>query len=239
MKCYKFHTNEIIVTHDVQHYMINVLRLENGHPIMIFSNINCILIGFLKTSSLLVSIKVINKIIYKVKPKIILVQSIINNDKLEKVIQNASVMNVNELFLLHSHKSKHIMYCFMNSKILRFNKIVQASSIQNHRPDLLKIKSKIMMSDLKDICNHFSGLKVFGEINSTNRLSMLLNDYIISYYGFLVIIGPEGGFNKEEKNKLITFGVLPVCLGKYVLRTEYASLVALSIYNDWYMYKIL
>ena len=44
-------------------------------------------------------------------------------------------------------------------------------------------------------------------------------------------IGPEGGFNEQEEQMLISQGAIPVSMGPRVLRTETAGLAALSIVN--------
>ena len=44
-----------------------------------------------------------------------------------------------------------------------------------------------------------------------------------------VFIGPEGGFEQEEINLALERGVLPVSLGKRILRTETAGLAILSV----------
>ena len=44
-----------------------------------------------------------------------------------------------------------------------------------------------------------------------------------------ILIGPEGGFEKEEIELAVQHGAVPVSLGKRILRTETAGLTALSI----------
>src|SRR5690606_4362615 len=44
----------------------------------------------------------------------------------------------------------------------------------------------------------------------------------------LLIVGPEGGFAEEEAREAVAAGCLPVILGRRILRTETAALVALS-----------
>jgi 16S rRNA (uracil1498-N3)-methyltransferase len=46
---------------------------------------------------------------------------------------------------------------------------------------------------------------------------------------FLVIIGPEGGFDKDEIAQALPAGVLSVSLGKRVLRVDTAAAAVLSI----------
>ena len=44
-----------------------------------------------------------------------------------------------------------------------------------------------------------------------------------------VFIGPEGGFAEEEIEKAMQEGILPITLGKRILRTETAGITVLSI----------
>ena len=48
-----------------------------------------------------------------------------------------------------------------------------------------------------------------------------------------VFIGPEGGFEPDEVEAAKAAGILPVSLGKRILRTETAALVVLS----WLIYR--
>lgn len=49
-----------------------------------------------------------------------------------------------------------------------------------------------------------------------------------SFKSLLVLIGPEGGFTKEEIDRATEAGISPVSLGKRILRTETAGMAALS-----------
>ena len=44
-----------------------------------------------------------------------------------------------------------------------------------------------------------------------------------------IIVGPEGGFSKEEAEKIIDAGIKSVTLGNRILRTETAGFVAASL----------
>jgi 16S rRNA (uracil1498-N3)-methyltransferase len=44
-----------------------------------------------------------------------------------------------------------------------------------------------------------------------------------------VFIGPEGGFDPEEVQTAIAHGMLPITLGRRILRTETAGMTVLSI----------
>jgi 16S rRNA (uracil1498-N3)-methyltransferase len=46
------------------------------------------------------------------------------------------------------------------------------------------------------------------------------------------MVGPEGGFSEKEMDLALRSGFVPVNFGKRILRTETASIVALSIMQN-------
>ena len=49
-----------------------------------------------------------------------------------------------------------------------------------------------------------------------------------------ILIGPEGGIEREEIDQLQSFGFVPVTLGRRILRTETAGLAAVSAFMSLY-----
>jgi len=76
-----------------------------------------------------------------------------------------------------------------------------------------------------------SGLRLIPwEEETTTRISTVLRDPAWSgMKGFILVIGPEGGFSAEEIELARRAGFLSVSLGKRVLRVETASLALLAI----------
>jgi len=76
-----------------------------------------------------------------------------------------------------------------------------------------------------------SGLRLIPwEEETTTGISAVLRDPAWSRMkGFILVIGPEGGFSAEEIELARRAGFLSVSLGKRVLRVETASLALLAI----------
>ena len=54
------------------------------------------------------------------------------------------------------------------------------------------------------------------------------------YDTLMIVVGPEGGFTLKEEETLINNGFISTSLGKRVLRTETAGMVAISMINyEW------
>jgi 16S rRNA (uracil1498-N3)-methyltransferase len=50
----------------------------------------------------------------------------------------------------------------------------------------------------------------------------------------MIVIGPEGGFSKEEANEAVDNGFTSVRLGQRILRAETAAVAALAIVQSWW-----
>ncbi len=70
---------------------------------------------------------------------------------------------------------------------------------------------------------------IFTDLNTTNKK---INLKKITAYPTCVIIGPEGDFSEEERQKILKFkGVQPIKINENILRSETAVISALSIIN--------
>ena len=72
---------------------------------------------------------------------------------------------------------------------------------------------------------------------SVNEVSSTLKNVLQNHKKcdtIIIVIGPEGGFKKEEEDVFIENGFLSTSLGNRVLRTETASITALSMLNYEY-----
>ena len=88
-----------------------------------------------------------------------------------------------------------------------------------------------MVSVIKDLSKLEYDIKILCTINelSTNIKNILPKD--LNNLKILLVIGPEGGFTDKEEQILIDNGFISTSFGNRVLRTETASLFALSIIN--------
>ena len=110
----------------------------------------------------------------------------------------------------------------------RLNKIIKEASEQSHRQKLMKISEVISFNELlKEINNYdvvlFAHTLYKDDVNLFNELKNKNSN-------ILVIVGPEGGFDDKEVEKLIKLNNLkPISLGKRILRTETAPLYIMSV----------
>jgi len=166
--------------------------------------------------------------------KITVAQSLPKGDKLETVVQKGTEAGA---YAFRPFQSKRTIVQYDERKegkrLERWRKIAKEAAQQAHRG---------IVPDVMPVCSWRSLVAAFGEYDlvllcyeeegrSGTGLRSVLND---KKRGFgaepnvLVVIGPEGGFAPEEAEQAVAAGAVAVGLGRRILRTETAGLVALA-----------
>lgn len=112
-------------------------------------------------------------------------------------------------------------------KIIRWQKIMKEASEQSKR---LEIPLIFDIIDIDKLNIDGYDLLLFGSTSTKISLRHYIKE-INSNTKILLVTGPEGGFSKDEENKLINKGFLPFTLGNNILRAETAPIVAISMIN--------
>jgi len=106
----------------------------------------------------------------------------------------------------------------------RLEKVIIEAAEQSNRINVPSIEEP---QSLKDFLSNEKMDLIFTDLNSQNKkidLGKLTNNPTC------VIIGPEGDFSEEEREKILSFkGVQPIKINENILRSETAVISALSI----------
>jgi 16S rRNA (uracil1498-N3)-methyltransferase len=106
----------------------------------------------------------------------------------------------------------------------RLEKVIIEAAEQSNRINVPSIEEP---QSLKDFLSNEKMDLIFTDLNSQNKkidLDKLTNNPTC------VIIGPEGDFSEEEREKILSFkGVQPIKINENILRSETAVISALSI----------
>ena len=119
-----------------------------------------------------------------------------------------------------------------DKKRARYNGISESAAKQCKRGIIPEISPEMTFDEMMNHITDFD-LIIFpyeGEENLTIKKYLQnenLSDKKIEKAA--IMIGPEGGFSKNEVRKIEECGIRPVSLGKTILRTETAGMVALSM----------
>lgn len=162
---------------------------------------------------------------------IILFQGLPKKDKMELIIQKAVELGVTKIVPV---TTKHTVVKIENEKkeklkLDRWLSITRAAAKQSQRGIIPVVGNIVTFDEAVDMA---AGLekaiipyeKAEGISKSRQVIGELFNKKSVG-----VFIGPEGGFAEEEINKALSHDIIPVTLGKRILRTETAGLTILSI----------
>ena len=155
-----------------------------------------------------------------------LAQAIVKGDKLDLVVQKATELGVSRLVLFDSSRSVvKLDDRRAGSRVERLRRVAEEAARQCGRSDVPPIEGPIPFEDLP------------GQLEP-DRLGLLLDpeetELRLSHAArgasrLCLAVGPEGGLAPEERDRAAAAGMIPVSLGRLVLRTETAGLAGLVV----------
>ena len=163
--------------------------------------------------------------------KITLFQSLPKANKMDFIIQKATELGVDRIVPFESARSiPQLTMDKARLKMTRWLTIATEAARKCGRSDIPEIKG-ILSFDEMLIEGDREELKIiFWEEESERGIKQVLrNEKYGGVKDISVIIGPEGGFSKEEVDRAVEKGFLSVSLGKNILKVETAALTIVSI----------
>lgn len=143
-----------------------------------------------------------------------------NQERIEWFAEKATELGVNKITLLqtrHTEKQK--------VKLDRIQKKVLSAVKQSGQCFLPEVSQSENFKDF--VSSDTSSQKFIAFVDNNNPIH--LNKVATPGKSYTVLIGPEGDFSKEELELALTNGFKKVSLGKNILRTETAGIVACHI----------
>lgn len=220
----------IIEGDDVKH-ISKVLRLKIGDKITISDGQGTDYECIIKNMEKIITVEIISKdnSTTEAQSKITLFQSLTKSDKMAYIIQKAVELGVYKIVpvstertivKIENEKKEH-------SKIIRWNKISEAAAKQSQRGIIPKVEPIISLVDAFKKAQEMDLKFIAYENEKNNSLKSYLTN--CASKSIAVFIGPEGGFGENEISLAKEHDIIPVTLGRRILRTETAGLVVLSI----------
>ena len=159
------------------------------------------------------------------KVKVTLYQGIPKNPKLETIIQKATEVGIVKIVPVDTNRA--VAKIDKKEKLERLRKIALEASKQSKRGIVPKVGNVLSFKDAVKEAKEAELSLIPYEEEEENSIKKALSG--TSAKTISVMIGPEGGFDKEEIEFAKSMGVIPVTLGKRILRTETAGLVVSSV----------
>ncbi len=229
------------------HHLIKVLRAKIGDKVEV-SNGNQIeyLCQVYQIDSNQVELEVIEKrqVKRELPIDIEIFQGMPKQGKLEGIVQKSVELGVHFITPVFMQRSVVTKSEKDEKKIERLNGIALSAAKQSKRGFVPIVKMPINFNEaVERLCDKsliifpYEGAETINlktllkrkNINDSTTKENVSNKEAEKIKSIGIIIGPEGGFSKEEVDILVEAGATPVSLGPRILRTETASVYTLSI----------
>ena len=144
--------------------------------------------------------------------------SLFKNDRYEFCIQKLVELGVKRIVPYCAYRS--VVKAKDDKKQTRLQKIAAEAACQCHRNRIPEVTQPVQIKELKNYLseNNYIAYENYTDSNAINVSGS------ITY-----IIGPEGGFDPKEYEQIISYGFVPVSLGKRILRAETAAIYLSSV----------
>lgn len=236
---YNFFANKVNVSGDVvtltgndYNHIKNVLRLKSGDRFSVSvdgENNLCELMSFTDNT-------VICKIVEKnfldtsLPIKIALFQGLPKSDKLELIIQKTVELGVEEIIPVEMKRCVvKIENNKKKSKTERWNAISESAAKQCKRAIIPNVREPLSFNNALSLAKEYTHVLVPYECHNGMTATKEALSEIKPGDSVAIFIGPEGGFDDNEIALLTETRAKTISLGKRILRTETASITAVSM----------
>lgn len=228
----------IIVGGDVNHIK-NVLRMKQGEELAVSNGLDgreyrCAIRSF-QENTVDCELLFIKEDAVELPSKIYLFQGLPKADKLELIIQKAVELGVYQVIPVETSRSVVKLDAKKaKSKTERWQAIAEAAAKQSKRGIIPTVSEPMPFSQAIKMASDMDVKMIPYEMAEGMEKTKEMIGGVSAGQSIAIFIGPEGGFATEEIEKAQAAGILPITLGKRILRTETAGLTVLS----WLMYQL-
>ena len=207
----------VLEDQEVKH--LKVKRLKVGDKLLVIWDGALFLCKLEKIDRVKALCRIIRELETKEPPvKVTIYQAIpVELKTMDTIVQKCTEIGVDRIVPLITQRSFQDVRT-IEKKLPRWEKIVRESMKQSKRPKALTIERAINLRDIPPprevgiVLDNFLADTPIRDIKANHEVE--------------VVVGPEGGFAKDEVSLLKERGYIPVILEGYTYRTETATIVA-------------
>lgn len=207
---------------DKYNHVVNSLRMVEGDEMEVAASNGVFLCEILSTKNELLLRPISkNQASNESNIKISLYQCLAKGDKFDHVVRKAVELGVHEIYPVESSRTiVRLSGKKKDKKIERYQSISESAAEQSKRDYIPKVHDLV---DIKDISSEKLLVAYEEEGESFKEALKAFEAEEIS-----VLVGPEGGLEKEEVDYLKNKGAKVINFGDRILRTETAGLYLIS-----------
>lgn len=224
-----------IIGDDVKH-IYKVLRISEGEKVTLN---NCEGVEYLGRVKSVSKQEVLIEILEKLESnnesdvKIYLFQGLPKSQKMDLIVQKGTELGITEFIPTITHRVD-VKLKGEFKKLDRLNRIALEAAKQSKRSIIPKVSQPIEFDEVLEKTNSLDLLIVPYENANNFGIKTLINklrkeNVIDNLKTIGIFVGPEGGIEEYEIERLKDKGAHIVTLGKRILRTETAGFVATSL----------
>lgn len=162
------------------------------------------------------------------RTKLTLYQGLPKADKMEWIIQKCVEIGIDRIVPVATERAIVKLDKKEGKKLERWQKIAEAAAKQSGRGKVPEVSQRVLkFAEALEDAAGLDGAAIPYEKETVRGLRQFASGFSGTSAG--IFIGPEGGFSENEVALAREKGVLPVTLGKRILRTETAGMVAAAI----------
>ncbi len=226
--------DKLTVTGTEVNHIKNVMRMKPGDEI----SVSCTEVGrdyryaieSFEEDAVICHLQEVIADSHELPSKIYLFQGLPKADKMELIIQKAVELGVTEVIPVETTR------CVVRlddkkaaKKIERWQKIAESAAMQSKRSIIPTVAMPMKLEEALRYAGDHAQLKVIPyELQQDDGSTKELLQGLQPGQNVAVFIGPEGGFEEKEVELAREGGVVPITLGRRILRTETAGLMFLS-----------
>lgn len=221
----------VVLPKEEAHHAIHVLNLKEGDNVILFDGIGGFYEGQIINEKL-AEVHIVSKEEFLPSKKLTVYTSLAKSKKNDLIIRQLTEIGCYKIVVFVSQRSIPVLSKEKTAKRSeRYKRIALEASKQSRReyvPEVEIITWNTLLETLEK-----SAFVMYEE--GGTPLKECINEDMNEVS---IIVGPEGGFTKEEIEQLSKVDVKTCSLGKYILRVETAAVFAASVAatlmnNDW------
>lgn len=228
----------IIQGGDVNHIR-NVLRMKPGEELNVSNGedgkeYRCAIESFEK-DRVVCQLRFVKEDNVELPSRVYLFQALPKADKMELIIQKAVELGVCRIIPIAAKR------CVVKldekkaaSKVARWQTIARSAAKQSKRGIIPEVAGVMNFAQAVNLAAGMDVKLIPYELAEGMEKTRKLIDTLRAGQDIALFIGPEGGFDESEIQLAVDSGIVPITLGKRILRTETAGMTVLS----WIMYRL-
>ena len=164
--------------------------------------------------------------------KITLYQGMPKGSKMDEIVRKSTELGVCRIVPTVTTRSvPDIKKGAFSQKVSRWRRIAEEAARQSHRMSIPEVNDVLCFAEtIKELSDSgYDTVLALYELEEKCTLKIALQNNKIQSPKIAVFIGPEGGFEQEEIDRLVSEGAVAVTVGKTILRTETAGPAAIAM----------